>query len=160
MIASPLAVVILCGRFWALQDNGHLIFLNPFVSPHFRVKQNSRGEISCAKLSVHALLWLAAGMIVSTVSLHAADTLKIGIVAPTTGAAAEAGRYEMQGAKLAVEEINKAGGVLGKQIELISEDDQTTNPGAVMAFSKLVGNKDIAAFIRNRSQHSDDGHRT
>ena len=99
------------------------------------------------KLQVVALLWLAAGMIVSTVSLQAADTLKIGIVAPSTGAAAEAGRYEMQGAKLAVEEINKAGGVLGKQIELISEDDQTTNPGAVMAFSKLAGNKDIAAFI-------------
>jgi branched-chain amino acid transport system substrate-binding protein len=99
------------------------------------------------KLSVLALLWLAAGMTVSTVNLHAADTLKIGIVAPTTGAAAEAGRYEMQGAKLAVEEINKAGGVLGRQIELISEDDQTTNPGAVMAFSKLAGNKDITAFI-------------
>ena len=53
----------------------------------------------------------------------------------------------MQGAELAVDEINKAGGVLGKQIELISEDDQTTNPGAVMAFSRLAGNKDIAAFI-------------
>ncbi len=99
------------------------------------------------KLSILAVLWLAAGMTVSTVSLHAADTLKIGIVAPTSGAAAEAGRYEMQGAKLAVDEINKAGGVLGKQIELISEDDQTTNPGAVMAFSKLVGNKDIVAFL-------------
>jgi branched-chain amino acid transport system substrate-binding protein len=99
------------------------------------------------KLSILALVGLAVGMTLSTVSLQAADTLKIGIVAPTSGAAAEAGRYEMQGAKLAVEEINKAGGVLGKQIELISEDDQTTNPGAVMAFSKLVGNKDIAAFI-------------
>ena len=40
------------------------------------------------KLSVLALLWLAAGMAVSTVNLHAADTLKIGTVAPTTGAAA------------------------------------------------------------------------
>ena len=99
------------------------------------------------KLSILTLVGLAVGITLSTVSLQAADTLKIGIVAPTSGAAAEAGRYEMQGAKLAVEEINKAGGVLGKQIELISEDDQTTNPGAVMAFSKLVGNKEIAAFL-------------
>ena len=99
------------------------------------------------KLSILALLWLAAGMTASTVSLHAADTLKIGMVAAATGANAESGRYQRQGAELAVAEVNKAGGVLGRQIELVIEDDQTTNPGAVMAFSKLAGNKDIAAFI-------------
>ena len=99
------------------------------------------------KLSILALLWLAAGMTVSTVNLHAADTLKIGMVAAATGANAESGRYQRQGAELAVAEVNKAGGVLGRQIELVIEDDQTTNPGAVMAFSKLAGNKNIAAFI-------------
>jgi branched-chain amino acid transport system substrate-binding protein len=99
------------------------------------------------KLSILALLWLAAGMTVSSVRLHAADTLKIGMVAASTGANAESGRYQRQGAELAVAEVNKAGGVLGRQIELVIEDDQTTNPGAVMAFSKLAGNKDIAAFI-------------
>jgi branched-chain amino acid transport system substrate-binding protein len=86
-------------------------------------------------------------MTVSSVRLHAADTLKIGMVAAATGANAESGRYQRQGAELAVAEVNKAGGVLGRQIELVIEDDQTTNPGAVMAFSKLAGNKDIAAFI-------------
>jgi branched-chain amino acid transport system substrate-binding protein len=99
------------------------------------------------KLSILALLWLAAGMTVSSVRLHAADTLKIGMVAAATGANAESGRYQRQGAELAVAEVNKAGGVLGRQIELVIEDDQTTNPGAVMAFSKLAGNKNIAAFI-------------
>jgi len=99
------------------------------------------------KLSILALLWLAAGMTVSSVRLHAADTLKIGMVAASTGANAESGRYQRQGAELAVAEVNKAGGVLGRQIELVIEDDQTTNPGAVMAFSKLAGNKNIAAFI-------------
>jgi branched-chain amino acid transport system substrate-binding protein len=76
-----------------------------------------------------------------------ADTLKIGMVQPVTGAAAESGKYQVQGAKLAAEAINKAGGVLGKQIELIIEDDQTTNPGAVLAFSKLASDPSIAAFI-------------
>jgi branched-chain amino acid transport system substrate-binding protein len=99
------------------------------------------------KLSILALLGLAAGMTVSSVRLHAADTLKIGMVAAATGANAESGRYQRQGAELAVAEVNKAGGVLGRQIELVIEDDQTTNPGAVMAFSKLAGNKNIAAFI-------------
>ena len=99
------------------------------------------------KLSVLASLWLAAGMTLGAVSLQAADTLKIGMVAPATGANAESGRYQKQGAELAVSEINKSGGVLGRQIELVIEDDQTTNPGAVMAFSKLAGNKDIPAFL-------------
>jgi branched-chain amino acid transport system substrate-binding protein len=96
------------------------------------------------KLSILALLWLTG---VGAVSLHAADTLKIGMVAAATGANAESGRYQRQGAELAVAEVNKAGGVLGRQVELVIEDDQTTNPGAVMAFSKLAGNKDISAFI-------------
>jgi branched-chain amino acid transport system substrate-binding protein len=69
------------------------------------------------------------------------------MVVPLTGPAAESGRYQAQGAKLAAEEVNKAGGVLGRPIELVIEDDQTTNPGIVLAFSKLAGDKDIPAFI-------------
>jgi branched-chain amino acid transport system substrate-binding protein len=76
-----------------------------------------------------------------------ADTLKIGMVQPLTGAAAESGKYQVQGAKLAIEGVNKAGGVLGRQVELVVEDDQTTNPGAVLAFSKLASDPDIVAFI-------------
>src|SRR6202795_3921822 len=76
-----------------------------------------------------------------------AEPLKIGMVAPLTGAAVESGRYQTQGAKLAAEEVNKAGGVLGRPIELVIEDDQTTNPGVVLAFSKLAGDKDIPGFI-------------
>ena len=51
------------------------------------------------------------------------------------------------GAKIALDRVNKAGGVLGKQIELVTEDDQTTNPGAVLAFSKLAAQPDIVAFL-------------
>src|SRR3954466_13402617 len=74
-------------------------------------------------------------------------TIKIGMCAPVTGPAAESGGYAIKGAKLAVEAINKAGGVLGKQLELIVEDDQTTNPGIVLAFSKLAANPDIVGFL-------------
>src|SRR5271168_3720476 len=48
-------------------------------------------------------------------------TIKIGMCAPVTGPAAESGRYAQIGAKLAVDTVNKAGGVLGKQVELIAE---------------------------------------
>ena len=74
-------------------------------------------------------------------------TIKIGMVAPITGPAAEQGRYAQTGARLALEAVNKTGGVLGKQVELIIEDDQTTNPGVVLAFSKLSSQADMVAFI-------------
>ena len=51
-------------------------------------------------------------------------TIKIGMCSPVTGPAAEQGRYAQTGARLAMEAINKAGGVLGRQMELIIEDDQ------------------------------------
>src|ERR1700727_1347768 len=74
-------------------------------------------------------------------------TIKIGMCVPVTGPAAESGRYAIQGAKIALESVNKAGGVLGKQVELVIEDDQTTNPGIVLAFSKLAAQSDIVAFL-------------
>jgi branched-chain amino acid transport system substrate-binding protein len=75
------------------------------------------------------------------------STIKFGMCAPVTGPAAESGRYAIQGAKIALESVNKAGGVLGKQVELVIEDDQTTNPGIVLAFSKLAAQPDIVAFL-------------
>ena len=92
------------------------------------------------------LAGLALGALASALAF-AAEPLKIGVVAPMTGPVAESGKYQTQGAKLAVEEINKAGGVLGRQIELVIEDDQSTNPGAVLAFSKLAGDASIPAFL-------------
>jgi branched-chain amino acid transport system substrate-binding protein len=74
-------------------------------------------------------------------------TMKIGMCAPVTGPAAEAGKYAQTGARIALDAVNKSGGVLGKQVELIVEDDQTTNPGIVLAFSKLASQTDIVAFL-------------
>src|SRR3981189_1962151 len=74
-------------------------------------------------------------------------TLKIGMCVPVTGPAAEQGLWAQNGAKLALAAVNKAGGVLGKQIELVIEDDQTTNPGIVLAFSKLAAQPDISPCV-------------
>ena len=80
-------------------------------------------------------------------SLFAADPIKIGFVNEITGPQAEAGQYTLNGAKMALEEINKAGGVLGRPLELRIEDNQSTNPGTVLAFSKLYSEKDITAVV-------------
>jgi branched-chain amino acid transport system substrate-binding protein len=90
---------------------------------------------------------LFAALFGLTSSCVTAETFKIGLVAEITGPNAEAGSYTVNGAKLAVEEINKKGGILGKQVELHIEDNQSTNPGTVLAFSKLGGEKGIPAII-------------
>ncbi len=105
-------------------------------------------------------LGLAASLATPTFSrvARAADeTVKIGMVLPVTGPAADSGRYALTGAKIALDRVNKSGGVLGKQVELVTEDDQTTNPGAVLAFSKLAAQPDIVAFlgsIRSTQNHA------
>ena len=73
------------------------------------------------------------------------------------GPAADSGKYALAGAKIALDRVNKAGGVLGKPLEIVTEDDQTTNPGAVLAFSKLAAQPDIVAFlgsIRSTQNHA------
>src|ERR1700689_4858809 len=74
-------------------------------------------------------------------------TIKLGMCVPVTGPAADEGLYAQNGAKLALAAVNKAGGVLGKQAELVIEDDQPPNPGIVLAFSKLAAQPDIVAFL-------------
>ena len=88
----------------------------------------------------------AAAMATAPRFARADDTIKIGIVSPSTGPAAEAGRLQLNGARQALDAVNEKG-VLGRKLELVVEDDQTTNPGAVLAFSRLSGRSDIAAFI-------------
>ena len=93
----------------------------------------------------------------SRISRADGDTIKIGMVLPVTGPSADNGKYALTGAKIALDRVNKAGGVLGKQVALIIEDDQTTNPGAVLAFSKLAAQPDIVAFlgsIRSTQTHA------
>src|SRR5262252_7918325 len=78
-----------------------------------------------------------AAMLVAA-SATAQDSIKIGVTQPLTGAFAASGNYVAQGAKIAEEEINKAGGVLGKKIELIVEDNKSNPTEAVATAEKLI----------------------
>ena len=95
---------------------------------------------------------MAMGAVVLTLgalssACGAAESLKIGVVNEVTGPQAEAGQFTVNGLKLAQDEINKAGGVLGRPIELRIEDNGSTNPGTVLAFSKLTSEGGLAAII-------------
>jgi len=83
----------------------------------------------------------------STAVGMAAEPIRLGMVIPVTGPLAESGKYALQGARLAADEVNATGGVLGRPLEIVVEDDQSTNPGTVLAFSKLVGRADIPVLL-------------
>jgi branched-chain amino acid transport system substrate-binding protein len=92
-----------------------------------------------------------AGMIAllcGTGVAHAASgTIEIGMIADLTGPAALSGQHKVDGAKLAVDEINAHGGIAGKKIKLIVEDDRGQNQAGVSAYQKLAANQNIVAII-------------
>jgi branched-chain amino acid transport system substrate-binding protein len=74
-------------------------------------------------------------------------TLKIGMVADLSGKTALSGKFKKLGSDMAVEEINAAGGIMGKKLEVVVEDDQGTQQGIVAAVQKLTSDKEIVALI-------------
>ncbi len=77
----------------------------------------------------------------------AADTIKIGFNAPLTGFAAADGKSSSEGAKLAVNQINEAGGVLDKQLELVIYDDQAKAAQSIPIANKLIGKDKVVLGI-------------
>ena len=74
------------------------------------------------------------------------ETIKIGQIGPQTGEVAVYGITALQGIELAIEEINADGGVLGRQLELISEDDKGDPTEAVTLYNKLA-DENVDAII-------------
>jgi branched-chain amino acid transport system substrate-binding protein len=87
------------------------------------------------------LLPLAAGQVM------AAETIKIGLLAPLTGFAAADGLSVANSVKLAVDQVNERGGLLGKQVELIIEDDAAQAKEAVALARKLVQKDGVVAVV-------------
>ena len=82
------------------------------------------------------------------------DTIKIGTDLEMTGNQAAYGQDAMRGAKLAVEEINKNGGVLGKKLELVSLDNKSEPSEAASAAQKLVDEGVVAVVAPNMSSNT------
>ena len=62
-----------------------------------------------------------------------AQEIRLGFTPPLTGASAAQGSYQSKAIKLALKQINEAGGMNGKKIDLRIVDNQSTNPGALAA---------------------------
>ena len=73
--------------------------------------------------------------------------IKIGAVLPLTGTASPYGQNARQGIDLAIEEINAAGGINGRQIEIIYEDDATDPVKSLTATKKLIEVDEVQTII-------------
>jgi len=90
--------------------------------------------------------------IVLSVPLYAADgTLKIGAPQPMTGPDAPFGDKFKKAYSMAVEEINAAGGVNGKKLEVLLEDHQAKNPLAATAAEKLINQEKVLILTGGRA---------
>jgi branched-chain amino acid transport system substrate-binding protein len=95
-----------------------------------------------SRLSRLALALLLAGLGVA----RAADTVKIGLMAPLTGSWASEGQEMRQNVELLAAELNARGGLLGKQVEVVVEDDGGDPRTASLAAQRL-STKGVVAVI-------------
>ena len=75
------------------------------------------------------------------------DTIKVGEYASLTGSEATFGQQSHNGTLLAIDEINAAGGVLGKKIELLTEDDQSQAGQPATVVRKLISSDGVVAIL-------------
>ena len=80
-------------------------------------------------------------------SAFAQDAIKIGVTQPLTGAFAASGNYVTEGAKLAEAAINASGGVLGRKIQLVIEDNKSNPTEAVATAEKLIAKDKVPVMM-------------
>ena len=90
---------------------------------------------------------VAAIFAFAVVSAMAADPIKVGVSGPFTGGSSSMGVSMRDGVRMATDEINKAGGVLGRQILLIERDDEAKNERGVQIAQELINKENVAATV-------------
>ena len=96
---------------------------------------------------VAASLFLTGCNKPSTVPGAGGDTIKVGEFASLTGSEATFGQSSHKGTALAMDELNAAGGVLGKKIDLITEDDQSQAGQPATVVRKLISRDGVVAIL-------------
>ena len=83
----------------------------------------------------------------ATAGAYAAEPIKIGVSGPFTGGSSSMGVSMRDGVRLATDEINKAGGVLGRQLVLVERDDEAKNERGVQIAQELISKEKVAATV-------------
>lgn len=92
--------------------------------------------------------FLLAAILVSTAAYVRADeTIRIGWIGPLTGNAAVLGTDSAPALQMAADDVNAAGGIGGRRLEVVLEDDQYIPAKTVAAYQKLVNSKGIKILV-------------
>ena len=91
-------------------------------------------------------LSIALGSLLGGVA-YGAEPIKVGLSGPFTGGSSSMGVSMRDGARLAVAEINKSGGVLGRPILLIERDDEAKNEIGVQVAQELINKEGVVATL-------------
>ena len=89
----------------------------------------------------------ALALAASATCVFAVDPIKIGVDGPFTGGSSSMGVSMRDGVRLAVDEINKAGGVLGRPIQLVERDDEAKNERGVQIAQELINKEKVVAVV-------------
>lgn len=98
------------------------------------------------RISFAAVLGLA-GFLASQQAALAADPVVIGLSSPQTGGAAYLGQHQRWGAELAVEELNAAGGVIGRPLKLAVQDNQCNPTQGAASAEQLISVGKVSAIV-------------
>jgi urea transport system substrate-binding protein len=106
-------------------------------------------QMKLSSKSARVVLKTTAGLSILAMSMaaSAADTITIGVPIGLSGANSVVAPSVVQSAQLAVDEINAAGGILGKKVALEVADDSSGAAGAQKAFDSLIFQKKVNALI-------------
>jgi branched-chain amino acid transport system substrate-binding protein len=113
----------------------------------FSSSEGSRTLSAGVLLLVGSLLACGSGNEDAAGGAGSAGAIPIGHVASLTGDTATFGQSTDRGMRMAIEEINAKGGVLGRQLELLSEDDRSVTEEARTAALKLLQRDQVVALL-------------
>lgn len=94
-------------------------------------------------LSVGACTALTLG----AYTVYAAEPIKVGLVAALSGQSAKSGEAITRGLTIAIDEINEAGGVLGRPLELVRRDDESNPSKGLLASRELMQKEKVAVLF-------------
>ncbi len=120
---------------WDCQAGATLCTLGPLSLPSFSLP-----------MKFFSPLWTAA-LLALAGTLPAAEPIKVGEIASLTGKEAAFGQSSHKGTVLAVEQLNAAGGVLGRPLQLLSEDNQSKAGESATVARKLLSREKVVALL-------------
>lgn len=82
-----------------------------------------------------------------TAPAHAVEPIKIGMVAALSGQSAKSGEALSRGLTVAIDEINAAGGILGRPVELVRRDDESNPAKGMLAARELIQREKVAVLF-------------